>query len=158
MAKFLTDLMVRAIGQVVGREIAIEVPAEVRILSEPTAELVVSVRVVGRFAVVRLARPAAAVESEVADSLRTHLSKLVDEGQFRQILDMGGVECASAKLVTCLVAHHCRLRKREGTFRLHGVGARVAAALGHCGLFSVLELYDNEQDALGGGNRLTWRV
>jgi anti-anti-sigma regulatory factor len=154
MASNLSDFMVRARGPTFGHDRATEGPAEIRILSNPGVEFEVSVRLVDRFAVIRLERPSAVAEVEGVGLLRAHLSRIVEEGHLSQILDLGGVECASATLVTCLASHHCRLRKREGTFRLHGVGAQLSSALGHCGLLGVLEVYEDEDEALGGGHRL----
>jgi anti-anti-sigma regulatory factor len=154
MASNLSDFMVRARGPTSGQDRASEERAEIQILSIPGVEFGVSVRLVDRFAVVRLERPSSVAEMQGVGLLRTHLSRLFDEGHVSQVLDLGGVEFASATLVTCLACHHNRLRKRDGTLRLHGVGTQLSSALGHCGLLGVLEVYENEEDALRGGHRL----
>ena len=153
MARNSSDFMVRARGPTFGRDVTMQELADIQAISRSGAELEVSVRLVDGFAVLRLGGPTAVVDGEGVGRLRAHLTRLFEEGHVRQVLDLGGVECASAPLVTCLVCHHRRLQEWEGTFRLHGVGTQLASALSHCGLLGVLEVYENEENALRGWNR-----
>jgi hypothetical protein len=158
MARILAGSKVRAVEKGSDRLNSMDERSASPADSDPRLELGVQIRLVDRFALVRLSRPEAPDQVDLAEILRPPLSRLLEEGQVRQVLDLDGLDCASAPLVTFLACHHRRLRKREGILRLHGVGTRLSAALGCCGLLGMLELYQDLEDALRGENRLDIRA
>jgi anti-anti-sigma factor len=150
MARFLCDLVARAVGQVFGHDDTVEGRLGRRLPFERGATPGVEVRRVDRFVLVRLEALEAGDEDKVVERLRASLTSLLEEGYVRHVLDLSGLDQCSAALVTYLVGHHRRIGKREGTFRIHGVGPRLASSLGQCGLLDVLELYETEEEALEG--------
>jgi anti-anti-sigma factor len=154
MAKTSSHWMSLAVGQIFGRVITKDGRAGRWPPPGGGGKFEVRVRLVDHFAVVSLVRPEALIDSESAELLRGHLLRLLEDGHVRQVLDLSEVDRVSATLIGCLAWHHCRLQKRDGVLRIHGVGPTIFRALRDCRLMGVIEVYQDESDALGGINRI----
>jgi anti-anti-sigma factor len=154
MAKTSSHWVSLAVGQILGRVTRKKERAGPWSPPGGGRKFEVRVRLVDDFAVVSLVRPEALIDGQTSELLRGHLLRLLEDGHVRQVLDLSEVEHVSAALIGCLAWHHSRLLKRDGVFRLHGVGPTISRALRDCRLLGVIEVYQNESDALGGINRL----
>lgn len=90
------------------------------------------------------------IDSSTAPQLEKTLQSIIDDGRFRIVVDMGGVEfMSSAGLRTLLSAVKQVHRFNRGDLRLASVQPKVKKAFELAGLDELFKFYDNDVDAVG---------
>ncbi len=89
-------------------------------------------------------------EDRDVQELGGSLLRLAHEGHVRILLNLEGVQYASSALLGSLVWLHRRVAKEAGFLRLYGLEPVVRQAFRICSLDQMLEIYDDEPQALAG--------
>lgn len=90
------------------------------------------------------------IDSSTAPQLEKTLQSIIDDGRFRIVVDMGGVEfMSSAGLRTLLSAAKQVRRFNRGDLRLASVQTKVKKAFELAGLDELFKFYENDVDAVG---------
>lgn len=86
--------------------------------------------------------------SEAEASLFRFVSRLIEAGRRRIVLNLTHVSYIDSVGVGEIIRSHMHVTQNGGSFRLCGVGSRVSDLLEATRLDAVLQISDNESDAL----------
>lgn len=89
------------------------------------------------------------IDSESAPALDGALKQLTEQGRYKLVLDMAGVEYFENAGVQALVSAMRICRERFGDVRIADPSVRVAEAFEHAGLTSQIVSYDDVSAAVG---------
>jgi len=97
-----------------------------------------------------LVSPVGRVDHQTAPELQKTLDELIDQGQFKIVLDMAGVNyMSSAGLRVLLAARKAVKRWNRGDLRLAHLQPYVRDTLELVGFTRIFEIYDDVVDAVG---------
>lgn len=90
------------------------------------------------------------IDSSTAPQLEKALQKNIDEGRYRIVVEMSGVEFMSSAGLRALLSAVKQVRRfNRGDLRLAGVHPKVKKAFDLAGLNQLFEFFDNDVDAVG---------
>lgn len=90
------------------------------------------------------------IDSSTAPQLEKTLQSIIDDGRFRIVVDMGGVEFMSSAGLRALLSAVKQVRRfNRGDLRLASVQPKVKKAFELAGLDELFKFYDNDVDAVG---------
>ncbi len=88
------------------------------------------------------------VDSYTCIKLRDAIANLIEDGEFKIVISMAGVQYIDSAGLGTLIGGLRRTGERNGGMALTGVNAQVKKVLSITGLTKVLDLYDSEADAI----------
>ncbi|MCL6520151.1 MAG: STAS domain-containing protein [Armatimonadetes bacterium] len=88
------------------------------------------------------------VDSYTCIKLRNAIVDLIENGEFRILISMEGVQYIDSAGLGTLIGGLRRTGERNGGMALIGANTQVKKVLSITGLTKVLDLYDNEADAI----------
>ncbi len=90
------------------------------------------------------------IDSSTAPQLEKTLQSIIDDGRFRIVVDMGGVEFMSSAGLRALLSAAKQVRRfNRGDLRLASVQTKVKKAFELAGLDELFKFYENDVDAVG---------
>jgi anti-sigma B factor antagonist len=103
---------------------------------------------VARLGQVMVVAPRGDLDLAVADRLRGRLTELIDEGQTRVVLDLGGVAYIDSSGLGALVASMKRARGAGGDIKLCALQPDVRSIFDMTRLIKVIDVHPTRQDAV----------
>ncbi len=89
------------------------------------------------------------IDSSTAGDLGSALTQVIDDGQTRIVLDIGGVDYMSSAGLRELVAALKKVRGDNGDMRIAQVTERVSEVFELSGLNTIFQIFDSQSEALG---------
>lgn len=90
------------------------------------------------------------IDSSTAPQLEKALQSIIDEGRYRIVVDMSGVDFMSSAGLRALLSAVKQVRRfNRGDLRLANVQTKVAKAFELAGLNEVFQFFENDVDAVG---------
>lgn len=108
-------------------------------------DLEVNIRRAGKVPVVDLAGD---VDTFTCSKLRETIVNLINEGDFRVVIDMAEVNYIDSSGLGTIIGGLGRVKEQNGSLALSGVTPRVERVLRVTGLNSLLPIYETENDAI----------
>lgn len=78
----------------------------------------------------------------------TSISKLVEGGARKILIDLSSVSYIDSASIGCLMDLHRLLREKEGVMRLSGLQSRVETMLSMTGVHKIVDIHRDEESAL----------
>lgn len=103
---------------------------------------------VAQFGQVMVVAPRGDLDLAVADQLRGRLTELIDKGQIRVVLDLGGVAYIDSSGLGALVASMKRARGAGGDIKLCALQPDVRSIFDMTRLIKVIDVHPTRQDAV----------
>ena len=98
---------------------------------------------------VDLVTVAGRVDSSNASQLDNQLKELLDNGRYKLVLDLSGVNYLSSAGLRAMVAAVRECKKHRGDVRLANVSDRVTEVLKLAGLNVIFQAYEDKTSAVG---------
>jgi anti-sigma B factor antagonist len=108
----------------------------------------IRVRAVDGFLVVDLVDAPILFGEDDVKEIGVHLSRLVEEGHTRLLLNLGEDRYLSGTMVGMLVGLHVRVQRARGRLRLCGIGPLIRDTLRICHVEHLFEICSDESDGL----------
>ncbi|MHB0912861.1 MAG: STAS domain-containing protein [Armatimonadota bacterium] len=108
-------------------------------------ELDIEVRKSGKVSVLGLSGD---LDSYTCSKLRQAIISLINEGDFRVVIDMSGVNYIDSSGLGTLVGGLRRTMEQGGGLALTGAGPQITKVMTITGLIKVLNLFHTESDAV----------
>lgn len=91
------------------------------------------------------------IDSSTAPQFEQAIQKIIDDGRYRIVVDLGGTEYMSSAAFRVLISALKQVRKgtRRGDVRLAGVSPRLMETFKLGGFDDLFKFYDNQVDAVG---------
>jgi len=90
------------------------------------------------------------IDSSTAPQFEKALQSIIDDGRFRIVVDMSGVDFMSSAGLRTLLSIAKQVRRfNRGDLRLASVQPKVKKAFELAGLDEIFKFYDNDVDAVG---------
>ncbi len=99
---------------------------------------------------VDLVRVSGRIDSSTTPQFEKVLQSIIDDGRFRIVVDMGGVEFMSSAGLRALLGAAKQVRRfNRGDLRLASIQPKVKKAFELAGLDELFKFYENDVDAVG---------
>jgi anti-sigma B factor antagonist len=89
------------------------------------------------------------IDSSNASELEGTFKELADDGRYRLVIDLSGIEYMSSAGLRALVASLRESKKHHGDLRIADPSERMSEVLNLAGLDSVFSIYDDSVSAVG---------
>lgn len=89
------------------------------------------------------------IDSSNASELEDAFKGLADDGRYRLVIDLSGIEYMSSAGLRALVASLRENKKHHGDLRIANPSERMADVLNLAGLDSVFNIYEDSVSAVG---------
>ncbi len=90
------------------------------------------------------------IDSSTAPQLEQALSKIIDEGRYRIVVDLSETDFMSSAGLRALIAALKQVRRfNRGDLRLASIPTKVRKAFELAGLLDLFQVFDNSIDAVG---------
>ncbi len=90
------------------------------------------------------------IDSSTAPQLEQTLSKIIDEGRYRIVVDLSETDFMSSAGLRALIAALKQVRRfNRGDLRLASIPTKVRKAFERAGLLDLFQVFDNSIDAVG---------